>query len=459
LPCVLSSSRQRRLRAQPSHTSLGVVRHCFLLHPRLHPAPFLLSLGTLPISKHNAVTHATVGYITLFLPTANPHHHFSSSHHLVVSETEQHHLPCSSHLVQPSMSTNGPIVFGAAQNDAALFGAGPVDLKNISESEARRLMSEEHKILGYRPPPGSLAAEAQAAAAKHSGDVSCGITAEQIRQAALADALRIKKEREAQDEGAARSVDLSKVGEAEARKLMSEEHKALGHRPPPGSLAAQAQAAAAKHPKGNGNGHPATHDLQRAALEDAAKIDNVAATLAGIDLNFIGEVEARKIMSEEHKALGYRPPPGSLAAEAQAAAAKHPHASAGLDPTLLTKAALEDAKKIESSRRLSGGSSSSERPINLKTITAEEAHKLQSEEQKVLGYRPPSDSLAAQAQNAVDKRADVSVTKEMSADIQSDEQKELGHRPEAGSIAAVAQNFADKNENEGGDRTLGEAGL
>lgn len=52
-------------------------------------------------------------------------------------------------------------------------------------------------------------------------------------------------------------------------------------------------------------------------------------------------------MSEEHKALGYRPPPGSLAAEAQAAAAKHPHSSAGLDPTTLVKAALMDAKKIE----------------------------------------------------------------------------------------------------------------
>ena len=34
--------------------------------------------------------------------------------------------------------------------------------------------------------------------------------------------------------------------------------------------------------------------------------------------------EARKIMSAEHKALGFRPPHGSLAAEAQAAAARHP---------------------------------------------------------------------------------------------------------------------------------------
>lgn len=52
-------------------------------------------------------------------------------------------------------------------------------------------------------------------------------------------------------------------------------------------------------------------------------------------------------MSEEHKALGYRPPPGSLAAEAQAAAAKHPHSTAGVDAVTLAKAALEDAKKIE----------------------------------------------------------------------------------------------------------------
>lgn len=38
----------------------------------------------------------------------------------------------------------------------------------------------------------------------------------------------------------------------DARKLMSHEHRALGFRPPPGSLAAEAQAAAAKHAEGNG---------------------------------------------------------------------------------------------------------------------------------------------------------------------------------------------------------------
>ncbi len=68
---------------------------------------------------------------------------------------------------------------------------------------------------------------------------------------------------------------------------MSEEHKALGHRPPPGSLAAQAQAAAAKHPQGAAATQPLLHDLQRAALEDAAVIEGAAAN--GIDLNYIGE--------------------------------------------------------------------------------------------------------------------------------------------------------------------------
>ncbi len=53
-------------------------------------------------------------------------------------------------------------------------------------------------------------------------------------------------------------------------------------------------------------------------------------------------------MSDEHKALGYRPPPGSLASEAQAAAAKHPEASAGVDKATLARAALADATKIAS---------------------------------------------------------------------------------------------------------------
>ena len=42
--------------------------------------------------------------------------------------------------------------------------------------------------------------------------------------------------------------------------------------------------------------------------------------------------------------------------------------------------------------------------IDVATLTAEEARKLQSEEQKALGYRPPPGSLSAEAQSVVDKR-------------------------------------------------------
>jgi hypothetical protein len=51
-------------------------------------------------------------------------------------------------------------------------------------------------------------------------------------------------------------------------------------------------------------------------------------------------------MSAEHKALGYRPPPGSIAAEAQAAAAKHPEQSIGIDKEKLAEIARQDAQRI-----------------------------------------------------------------------------------------------------------------
>lgn len=239
--------------------------------------------------------------------------------------------------------------------------------------------------------------------------------------------------------------------------LVSEEHRALGYRPPAGSLAAQAQAAAAQHPEGEVR-LPA-HQLQRAALEDAARIEG-GSLQSEIDLNAIGQAEARKLMSEEHRALGYRPPPGSLAAEAQSAAAKHPESSAGVDVGTLTKAAVEDAKAIEAARlAASSETTSTAVEINPLTMTVEEARALQSEEQKTLGYRPPADSLAAAVQSVVDTRADVPVTKELAAEIQSEECQASGRPPESGSMAAAAQTLADKNENDGGMRTFGDAGL
>lgn len=89
--------------------------------------------------------------------------------------------------------------------------------------------------------------------------------------------------------------------------------------------------------------------------------------------------EARKLMSD--RALGYRPPPGPLAAMAQAAAAKHPDASAGVDPATLAQAALADAKRIAAERSSNDSAStdssvSSPDPIaqlKLNTISAPDA--------------------------------------------------------------------------------------
>ena len=51
--------------------------------------------------------------------------------------------------------------------------------------------------------------------------------------------------------------------------------------------------------------------------------------------------EASKLMSAEHKALGYRPPANSLAAQAQRAAAAHPNTKPTIDPAVLADAALK----------------------------------------------------------------------------------------------------------------------
>ena len=164
---------------------------------------------------------------------------------------------------------------------------------------------------------------------------------------------------------------------ADARVLMSHEHKALGFRPPPGSLAAEAQSAAARHPEGDGT-HLDDNTLREIALRDAERIK------ADRELNIVGEINvgavskgaspsslshristnqcllfvmgmlarciegASEIQSAEHEALGHRPPSGSLAAEAQSAAAQHPHGGTfdpAADPGALE--AVKDAARKE----------------------------------------------------------------------------------------------------------------
>lgn len=84
--------------------------------------------------------------------------------------------------------------------------------------------------------------------------------------------------------------------------------------------------------------------LKVAALKDANRIH--MATLS-IDLDKVGVKDARIIMSEEHKSLGYRPPPDSLAAKAQRSSTKHPDSSLGLDAVTLREAARADAERIK----------------------------------------------------------------------------------------------------------------
>ncbi len=76
---------------------------------------------------------------------------------------------------------------------------------------------------------------------------------------------------------------------------MSLQHKALGYRPPPGSLASEAQVAASKHPDGISPSPPDTASLREAALKDAARIEiergrslSPKAVSCGIDLDRIG---------------------------------------------------------------------------------------------------------------------------------------------------------------------------
>ncbi|KAI0810962.1 hypothetical protein BC629DRAFT_1589703 [Irpex lacteus] len=147
---------------------------------------------------------------------------------------------------------------------AAFAEAVGIDLNIIGKAEAKKIMSIEHKVLGFRPPQGSFAAEAQAAAAKHPEVPGVQLDSEKLKEAAKIDAQRILAERNQSsgsesptsstvdkaaavlDDGTTPDVDLTTLSEADARKLMSHEHRALGFRPPPGSVAAEAQALVAK---------------------------------------------------------------------------------------------------------------------------------------------------------------------------------------------------------------------
>lgn len=60
---------------------------------------------------------------------------------------------------------------------------------------------------------------------------------------------------------------------------MSHEHRALGFRPPPGSLAAEAQAAAAKHAEANGKPRRNSNDNGRKPRQDSTGANGTAGGL------------------------------------------------------------------------------------------------------------------------------------------------------------------------------------
>lgn len=99
-----------------------------------------------------------------------------------------------------------------------------MNLENITQSEASIVESEEHKALGYRPPPGSLAAQAQAAAARNGSDGKGVQRDADLKEAARADAARIAVER-GDGVGAVPTIDLNTISKEEAARLQSEEHK------------------------------------------------------------------------------------------------------------------------------------------------------------------------------------------------------------------------------------------
>ncbi|KZT05280.1 uncharacterized protein LAESUDRAFT_813647 [Laetiporus sulphureus 93-53] len=256
----------------------------------------------------------------------------------------------------------------ASARRGSIADAAGIDLSAIGKAEARKVMSEEHRMLGFRPPHGSLAAEVQAAAAKHPEgnpekqrpDVA------KLKELARQDAIRILTERKhtseispideadrnANSSSSTGGVNLSTISVAEARALMSHEHRALGFRPPPGSLAAEAQAAAAKHPEGDGD----TVDcevLKEVALRDAERIkaDRELNVAGEVYVSTVGQVGAETAVSATEGASGHTPPPSGLAGETNKATSAHPEGdsfpASDEDSHRLEEIGEHEAKKLK----------------------------------------------------------------------------------------------------------------
>ncbi|KAK8164477.1 hypothetical protein IWX90DRAFT_437020, partial [Phyllosticta citrichinensis] len=92
------------------------------------------------------------------------------------------------------------------------------------------------------------------------------------------------------------------VTKKDAARIESVEHKALGHRPPSGSVAAQVQAMADK-------------------VENFHKVADEIEEKLRVSPSSVTKEDAQHVLSKEHKVLGHYPPKDSISAAAQRVAA------------------------------------------------------------------------------------------------------------------------------------------
>ncbi|KAL1631613.1 hypothetical protein SLS54_000375 [Diplodia seriata] len=131
------------------------------------------------------------------------------------------------------------------------------------------------------------------------------------------------------------------------------------------------------------NGVPVSHEATTATKENAPALSTEAKAFGESFEKTVAEGvaklkeepehvtpdDAARVQSAEHKALGFRPPPGSAAAQVE----------------ILHKTVDAAQKKLD------------EDPAS---ITADDAKKVLSAEHKVLGHLPPKDSISATMQRA-----------------------------------------------------------
>ncbi|KAK8203915.1 hypothetical protein IWZ01DRAFT_99358 [Phyllosticta capitalensis] len=108
--------------------------------------------------------------------------------------------------------------------------------------------------------------------------------------------------------------------------------------------------------------------------DDSADIEKLLEAKAKEDPLHVTKEDAARLESAEHKALGHRPPSGSVASHVQSLADKVENFHKVADP-------------IEEKLR--------EHPSS---VTKEEAQQVLSKEHKVLGHYPPKDSISAELQ-------------------------------------------------------------